>query len=155
MFIAKIEGEKITVSDYRELFPSTSFPPSGPSAEFMAENGCMGVTVFKPHDRRTEKLVPATPYVEGDTVYTVDVEPLTQEEIDAATASQAAQVRAARDRILAQSDWRVIKALESNIPQDFEWAAYRQALRDISKQAGFPWDVQWPTDPDYVPPVTN
>ena len=24
------------------------------------------------------------------------------------------------------------------------WAAYRQELRDITAQAGFPWNVQWP-----------
>jgi hypothetical protein len=34
--------------------------------------------------------------------------------------------------------------LESNIPQDFQWAAYRQALRDVPTQAGFPWTVEWP-----------
>lgn len=27
------------------------------------------------------------------------------------------------------------------------WAAYRQALRDILSQAGFPWDIQWPVEP--------
>jgi len=28
------------------------------------------------------------------------------------------------------------------------WAAYRQQLRDITAQAGFPWTVQWPTQPE-------
>jgi hypothetical protein len=27
------------------------------------------------------------------------------------------------------------------------WATYRQALRDITAQAGYPWDIQWPTKP--------
>lgn len=62
-------------------------------------------------------------------------------------AEMAAKVRAQRDAEIAKSDWRVIKALESNQPQDFQWASYRQALRDITAQPGFPWDVQWPDTP--------
>ena len=59
-------------------------------------------------------------------------------------AEQATAVRQTRDEKLKKCDWRVIKALESNIPQDFQWAAYRQALRDVPTQAGFPWTVEWP-----------
>ena len=66
---------------------------------------------------------------------------------DEQTATQAAVVRTIRDTKLADCDWRVIKALENNIPQDFAWAAYRQALRDISSQAGFPWIIVWPAQP--------
>jgi hypothetical protein len=62
-------------------------------------------------------------------------------------AEQAKNVRQTRDDKLKESDWRVIKALESNISQDFEWAAYRQALRDITTQTGFPWIVTWPETP--------
>jgi hypothetical protein len=62
-------------------------------------------------------------------------------------ATQAESVRNQRDQLLKDTDWRVIKALESNIPQDFDWAAYRQALRDVPSQAGFPWDIQWPVEP--------
>ena len=62
-------------------------------------------------------------------------------------AEQAKNVRQTRDDKLKECDWRVIKALESNIPQDFQWAAYRQALRDLPMQAGFPWTIDWPTQP--------
>ena len=63
-------------------------------------------------------------------------------------AEQATAVRADRNQKLGQTDWTVIKALESNTPQNFDMAAYRQALRDITSQAGFPWNVQWPTKPE-------
>ena len=56
-------------------------------------------------------------------------------------------VREKRDQKLAKCDWRVIKAIESNQPQDFQWASYRQALRDVPTQAGFPWEVIWPQEP--------
>jgi len=62
-------------------------------------------------------------------------------------AEQAKSVRQSRDAKLAECDWRVIKALESNTPQDFAWAAYRQALRDITTQTGFPWTIDWPVNP--------
>lgn len=144
MLIAKIEGSNITVADYRELFPGTSFPPSGPSAEFLAEQGCMGVTVWKAHDSKTEKLVPAAPYVDGGTVYTVAVQAKTQEDMAADTASQAAQVRADRNRRLAASDWTQV----ADAPVDkAAWAIYRQSLRDISDQGTFPSSVTWPQEP--------
>ena len=60
---------------------------------------------------------------------------------------QAKAVRAERDKKLAECDWRVIKSLENNQPQDFQWAAYRQALRDLPTQAGFPLAVIWPIEP--------
>jgi hypothetical protein len=63
-------------------------------------------------------------------------------------AEQAKSVREQRNQKLKDTDWTVIKALESNTPQNFDMAAYRQALRDITSQAGFPWDVQWPTQPE-------
>ena len=63
-------------------------------------------------------------------------------------AEQAKSVREQRSQKLKDTDWTVIKALESNTPQNFDMAAYRQALRDITAQDGFPWNVQWPTQPE-------
>jgi len=144
MFIAKVENGNIVVGDYRELFPSTSFPPSGPSVEFLQEMGCKPVNLFKPHDRNTEKLVPCDPYVEGDWVYTVQVAALTEEEVTAASNSAAAQIRSQRNTMLSDSDWTQV----ADAPVDqAAWAAYRQALRDITNQEGFPWTVEWPEQP--------
>lgn len=155
MLIAKIEnGAVAKVADYREMFPNVSFPPNGPDADFLAANGCMGVTVWKAHDK-TQKLVPAAPYIEGNTVDTVVVQAKTPEEVAADTASEAANVRAQRDRLLAACDWRVIKALEAGQPVPADWAAYRQALRDVTAQDGFPYTIVWPKDPNWVPPVVT
>ena len=73
MFIAKIENGNITVGNYRDLFPDTSFPVSGPDADFFVENGCAKVSVFKPHDRDTQMLIACDPYLEDNVVYTVQV----------------------------------------------------------------------------------
>jgi hypothetical protein len=60
---------------------------------------------------------------------------------------QAKSVRATRDSKLAETDWVVIKATETGTPVPEAIALERQALRDITEQAGFPWTVQWPTQP--------
>jgi len=56
-------------------------------------------------------------------------------------------IRSRRDSLLQDTDWIVIKSYErgQNIPA--EWELYRQALRDITEQTGFPYEVTWPTKP--------
>ena len=56
----------------------------------------------------------------------------------------AAEVRTERDAKLTQSDWTQV----ADAPVDkAAWATYRQALRDIPSQAGFPNEVTWPVEP--------
>jgi hypothetical protein len=74
MNIAKLENGTITVGHYRDLFPNTSFPVSGPNNDFFAENGCLKVSTFKEHDRATQMLVGCSAYQENGVVYTVTVE---------------------------------------------------------------------------------
>jgi hypothetical protein len=71
------------------------------------------------------------------------VREMTKEEI-AALAPTEDQVRAQRDTLLVESDWTQLK----DAPVDqVAWAAYRQALRDIPSQKGFPASVVWPDKP--------
>ena len=126
------------VADYREVFKGTSFPASGISDSFLAENNAVKVSVFLAHDRVTEKLVPCEPYVQDGFAYTVQVAPKTEEELTADRESKAAEVRKQRDDLLAQSDWRVIKAMEQDGQLESEWATYRQSLRDITDNPAFP-----------------
>ena len=53
-------------------------------------------------------------------------------------------MRRQRDNFIKESDWRAVSDREL----EPEWKEYRQALRDITKQEGFPYDVKWPKDPD-------
>ena len=64
----------------------------------------------------------------------------------AADARQAESVRQSRNQKLADSDWTQGKDIPDNVSN--LWATYRQALRDLPSQAGFPWDVQWPAQPE-------
>ena len=57
---------------------------------------------------------------------------------------KASQLRGERDLLMAKCDW----AMMPDAPTDkTAWAAYRQALRDIPEQSGFPISVIWPTPP--------
>lgn len=62
-------------------------------------------------------------------------------------AEFAKSARDSRDRLLAECDWVVVKSLESGQAVPTEWATYRQALRDIPQQAGFPTSINWPVKP--------
>jgi len=53
-------------------------------------------------------------------------------------------VRNQRDSLLAATDWTAL----SDVTMSSEMTAYRQALRDIPSQAGFPASVTWPTKPE-------
>jgi hypothetical protein len=134
------------VADYREFFKGTSFPSTGVSDEFLASNNAVKVSVFLPHDRATEKLVPCDPYVQDGFAYTVEVAPKTEEELTSDRESKSAEIRKQRDELLASSDWRVIKAMEQGVQLESEWATYRQALRDITSQPKFP-NVEFPVEP--------
>lgn len=58
---------------------------------------------------------------------------------------KAGQVRSERNTKLAATDWTQV----ADAPVDKEaWATYRQALRDVPQQAGFPWVVEWPAQPE-------
>jgi hypothetical protein len=59
-------------------------------------------------------------------------------------AEQAKNVRADRTKRLADSDWTQIA---DSTADKAAWAAHRQALRDITSQAGFPWTIDWPEQP--------
>ena len=65
------------------------------------------------------------------------------------TSRAETAVRKQRDALLAETDWVVTKALEANNSVPSAWATYRQALRDITGHANFPYlqDADWPTKP--------
>ncbi len=65
-------------------------------------------------------------------------------------AEQATSVRNSRTQKLKDCDWTQIA---DSTADKAAWATYRQALRDITAQAGFPWTMTWPNDPNWVAPI--
>ena len=59
-------------------------------------------------------------------------------------AEQSASVRTSRNDKLAACDWT---QLADSTADKTVWATYRQSLRDVTVQDGFPWNVTWPEAP--------
>jgi len=57
---------------------------------------------------------------------------------------QEFEIRHRRNMLLLESDWTQVDDSPVN---KAEWATYRQELRDLPLQAGFPFDVTYPTKP--------
>ena len=71
-----------------------------------------------------------------------DPNALTTSEI---TAAAAKGVRSERAFHLRESDWTQYRDI--TLSNDADWKTYRQALRDVPTQSGFPSSVTWPTKP--------
>lgn len=132
------------VGHFSEIFKNTSFAANGPSDEFLIENKAYKVNLFLQHNRDTEKLVSCKPYIQDGWAYTVRIEPKSVDEIIADGLVKSEKVRAERNRRLSECDWTQLTDSTAN---KLAWATYRQALRDIPSQSGFPDTVAWPDKP--------
>lgn len=117
--------------------------------------GLKPINFFAPHD--------GTSYLSGEALDAAIQAMYPQQQIDAANtianlkgASEIAglvaptpapteeQIRKQRTGLLLGSDWTQIP--DATVDKA-AWATYRQALRDITEQSGFPTNVTWPTRP--------
>ena len=112
------------------LFPNVSFPASGPSDEWMAENNLVPVTYFKAYDAATQKLVSCESYLEGGAVYAVNVESLSTDELAAKDAATIAANKSVRNKKLADCDWTQLGDVNLTADCKTAFTTYRQALRD-------------------------
>ncbi len=60
-----------------------------------------------------------------------------------ASERKAESIRRKRDELLSKCDWMA----GSDVTMSDGWRAYRQALRDLPAQDGFPESVSWPAEP--------
>ena len=138
----QVEQFPYTLGDLRRDNPQTSFPKLIPD-DLLASYDVYPYTrpAVPEYDSLSHRLTGgAFEQVDGawSLPYVVEQQPLEQAERN---------IRSRRDGLLQETDWVVIKSYErgENIPA--EWELYRQALRDITAQAGFPYSVEWPTKP--------
>lgn len=61
--------------------------------------------------------------------------------------NQEVIVKNQRDKLLYESDWTQIPNNPLTTAKQQEWAVYRQELRDITSQSGYPFNVIWPVQP--------
>jgi hypothetical protein len=144
MLLVKISNGEVdqypyTLNDLRREHSHTSFPKTI-SEETLAKYGVYSVTVpAQPnYDYLVQSPVLSTvPYLDVDSwklSYTVEDQP---QEI------AEENIRNKRNQLLDDTDWMAT----SDNTLSAEMATYRQALRDITSQRGFPYEVEWPTKP--------
>ena len=166
MNIRTSSGEVVSEQGFRALFPNTSMPQQLSEALINEFGGSVvfegpqatGGTVYQTSVYGGIEQIGGkwfTKYSLGPAFFDTEDEDkvvTTAAQNEAAykamkDAEQSKSVRASRDSKLAESDWRVIKAVEMSTSVPIEWAAYRQALRDVTAQEGFPWTITWPDAP--------
>jgi len=150
MFVKSNNGvaEKFpyTIGELRRDNPDTSFPKTI-SDSLLVDFGVFTVSEsampsYDPMTQSVERAALPT-LTDGVWIWGWDVPALTAEQIAARDAAKAASIRRERDSLLAATDWMAL----SDVTMSAEMATYRQALRDITAQEGFPHSVVWPTKP--------
>ena len=135
-----------TIGDLHKDNPQTSFPRRIPD-EMLASYEVFEVVVGAAPsiDETTYRAVRAdTPTYAGDKWHLEwSVVEKTPEEKQNYYNASSARVRAKRNQLLSDSDWMAL----SDSTMTTEWASYRQALRDLTAQEGFPHTVEWPNKP--------
>ena len=150
-FLIKLEngtptGYPVDEQNFRQLFPNTSFP------SILTESAVepYGYGVFdwsnQPVPNRYEKVVEVAPVKNEFGIWrqSFQLVPMTLDERSQADREQAAAMRRYRNALLSECDWT---QLPDATVDKTAWQVYRTALRDISLQEGFPWELTWPTPP--------
>jgi len=126
-----------SVGQLRRDNPQTSFPKQVPDSVLAAYDVYPVRAVPAPAvDSKTHRVVQSVAPSGDGWTQTWTVQELSQTQAED-------NVRAHRNRLLSDTDWM---ALSDNTMSP-AWASYRQALRDITAQEGFPYSVTWPTKP--------
>ena len=130
--------------------PNVSFPTS-PSDETLQEFGMYRVfNATQPELTDTQVLQEDSPIFSSEDQRWTQVwrvRDMTAEEVQQRNDSQSASVRAERGNLLVASDWTQVDDSPLTNIKKAEWATYRQALRDVTTQSGFPWTITWPDAP--------
>jgi hypothetical protein len=139
-------GPAVLESNFKQLFPGTSFSQFLTPSDVEPFGFGMYDFASQPKPGKYEKVVEVEPVKDDQGIYrqTWAVAQMDDSEKAAEDERKAVSIRAERNAKLAASDWTQIA---DSTADKAAWAAYRQALRDITAQAGFPWTIDWPEQP--------
>lgn len=145
MYRIKSSGEVKTQGEIRQMYPNTSFPKTW-SNELVAELG-LEVVFETPAPSTTvyqTAFKDGVEQVDGKWVWKWSINEMDDDAKAAKDAEVAKNVRTTRDAKLKETDWTAL----SDVTMSADMTAYRQALRDVPAQAGFPHNVTWPSKPE-------
>lgn len=141
-------GNPISENELRKRFSHISFPKKISQDNITQLDYFILYESEKPTHSIFEKVVQGKYQLIDEKWYTSwIIQPMEENEIIAVTESRKNDVRRRRDAMLQQTDWIVTKSNELGDEIPLDWKIYRQSLRDISLQEGFPFEVIWPTKP--------
>lgn len=148
-----IKGSSVAAYPYSifQLYkdnPNTSFPDSITDQE-LAEWSVYPVGYVAPPDfsLATHDCVPADPVrANGAWQQSWKLVPISDPIKAQRTLDKSVEVRSERNARLTASDWTQLTDVAGTVDQN-SWTAYRTALRNVTSQTGFPWQVQWPIEP--------
>lgn len=131
--------EEYSISRLKRDNPNISFPERITGAILASFDMYEMVDADKPtHDSWSQEVV------KGPIKYTGSRYTQTWEVAEKGVEHVASKARQMRNKLLDDTDHTQL----ADAPQDKRaWAVYRQALRDISNQPGFPKNIEWPTPP--------
>jgi hypothetical protein len=148
MFYAKLAADKklarypYTLPDLRLDTPGTSFPVEIDDAT-AASFGVVPVKPTTPPQETHTINLERTAVLEDDIWIEKWIEtPATEEQIQERTTACANDARRKRNQLLAECDWTQLSDVKAETRVG--WVSYRQALRDVPEQVGFPWTITWP-----------
>jgi len=142
-----VEKYPYSIGELRKDHPRVSFPKN-PNPETLAAFNTFEVArTPQPEVDHTQDVGEGVPQkINGVWTQVWNVSNVDQDTLAERTEGRAQQIRDERNYKIAASDWTQGKDIPNSVSE--YWATYRQALRDIPQQTGFPWDVQWPTQPE-------
>jgi len=139
--------ENYSIGQLRRDNPNTSFPKTI-SNEILTRFDVYPYTQQEQptYDEKTQKIVDGgfDQDESGNWTKIWNIVEKTPEELAEWIESKKQQVKSQRDMLISQTDYL---ALSDNTLSP-EMSAYRQVLRDITTQEGFPESVSWPTKPE-------
>ena len=147
MYIKILNGisEKYSITQLRKDNPQVSFPAT-PSNVCLAEWNVFPLAItptpIVDHTQVVSEVEPVQK--DGKWVQTWLVRTATKSELFERTSDKANFIRAERQDLLASTDWTQVSDVSAD---QAAWANYRQKLRDITTQEGFPWSIIWPVAP--------
>jgi hypothetical protein len=142
-----------TLEELRADNPHTSFPIQM-SEEELAAWGVFEVEDQSPPEfnEQTESIeIGAPALVDGKWIRAWSVVAAAPEEVERRTIVQAGLIRTERNRLLTATDYSQLPDFSGGSHNHEAITAYRQALREVPQQSGFPWSVDWPV-PDLERP---
>lgn len=126
-----------SVKQLKKDNPSVSFPREIPWYTFLEYNVYPVTKTTRPQVDHTKTITEETPeFINGSWTQVWSISDIPKENLEKS-------IRIKRNRLLSDTDWR----FRSDMNPSQAWVDYCQALRDLTSQESFPFEVVWPEEP--------